>query len=388
MLQTHKVDNSASLDTILQPEFRSPGRGVWIAFVRRRFSVMLLACGAAFVAAVLYLVVAVPTFTAQAQLVVDSKAAPGDTTSVSTIVESQIEIIKSEAVARAVIRKLDLAADPEFSGHGIVRGMIRWASRLLGWSRPVTSSDLTRYAMDSFKRKLTAKRVGLTYIVQLTFDSVDPDRAAQVLNAVAETYVLAEMEAKYKSALQSEKWVRDRTIELSNQAAAAKKAVADYKRRNDIANAPSASDAGALPSQSLAAKPRELSELESAAEATARTLDNFVRVQRYMEAQQQTVGTGPVLEAHLLTEASRPSGASSPKVGLVLAIAIVGGLILGGAFGILLDLADGSIRISGYESRLSLQDGGIERSGPGGIRPDPQSEASTTTRPVRLTSSV
>ena len=101
----------------MPPEFRSPVEFLAevVAFIRRRLSIILLTCLVTLGVALLYLIAAVPTFTAKAELVVDSKAAPGDAASVSTIVESQIAIIKSEGIARAVIEKLGLAEDPEFA---------------------------------------------------------------------------------------------------------------------------------------------------------------------------------------------------------------------------------------------------------------------------------
>jgi capsular exopolysaccharide synthesis family protein len=346
MLQINRTDNSINPDT-MPPEFRSPTESLaeLVAFIRRRLSIVLLTWLVTLGIALLYLIAAVPTFTADAELVIDSKAAPGDAASVSTIVESQVAIIKSESIARDVIRKLGLAEDPEFAGQGVVSGMIRSISRLLGWSKPEAEFSVMRYALESFERKLSAKRVGLTYIVEITFDSIDPERAAQILNTVAETYIMAQMDAKYKSALRGEKWVKDRTNELSSQASAARKAVADYyKNRNDIADSADTVDAGTPPSQLTARMQGELRELEAAAESTARTYDNFLHVQRYMEAMQQH--SLPVFEARLLTEASRPLRASSPKVGIVLGISTVGGVLLSIAIGMLRDLSDRGIRTS------------------------------------------
>jgi len=308
-----------------------------MAFIRRRFSIILLACATMLVIALLYLIAAVPTFTATAKLVVDAKAAPGDTASVSTSVESQIAIIKSEGLARAVIRKLDLTNDPEFVHHGVVRGMVRSLSRQLGWSKPGTEAGDMRYALEAFERKLLAKRVGLTYIIEITFDSTSPERAVQILNTVVETNTAAQLDAKYRSALGDEKWVKDRISELSNQAVAAQQALATY-RNNGIESAGAADGVGTgtHPSQSTAKVQGELRELEVAAESAARTYDNFLRGLRYMEAQQQSFST----EAHLLTEVSRPLEASWPKAGIVLGISTVGGMLVGIAIGMLLDLSD------------------------------------------------
>ena len=351
MLQTYRRDNSASQDTsanqdtsinqnTMPPEFRSPVETLaeGIAFIRRRRTIISLTCLVTLVLAFLYLVAAAPIFTASAQLVIDSKAASGDTASASTIVESQIAIIRSEGVARAVIGKLGLAEDPEFTAQGMVRRVARSISRLLGWRKAETDSSVMRYAIESFERKLSVKRVGLTYIVDITFDSGDPERAAQILNSVAETYIMAQMDAKYRSSSQSEKWFKDRTNELSNQASAAKKAVAQFYDKTRIADSSGTVDAGRSPSQLTPSMENEARELENAAESAARTYDNFVRVQRYMEAvQQQSL---PVFEAHLLTEVSRPLTASSPKVGIVLGMSGVGGVLMGIAFGLLRDRSD------------------------------------------------
>lgn len=345
MLQITRANNPANPDgpDSLPPEFRLPTESLAeaVAFVRRRLSIILLTCSLSLGVGLLYLIAATPTFTADAQLVVDSKAAPTDATSVSTIVESHIAIIKSENIARAVIQQLDLAKDPEFAGNdSVVRTVGRSISRLLGWSGPETKSDAMSHAVESFERKLSAERVGLTYIIKVTFASGERERAAQILNAVAETYVAAQLDAKYNSSLRSEKWVKDRLNLLSSRASAAKKALADYQRdRKDIAD--SADAISANTSQSTPGTQRELRELGAAAETAATTYDNFLRALRYMDAQQQAT---PVLDAHVLSGARPPLRASSPKAGIVLAIATIGGALLGIAIAMLRDQSDRGVR--------------------------------------------
>ena len=346
MLQIYRTVNSVNPNS-MPPEFRSPTESLaeGMAFIRRRLSIILLMCLITFGIALLYLVTAVPTFTADAELVIESKAASGEATSVSTIVESQIAIIRSESIASAVIRKLGLAEDPEFADRGVVHGMIGPISRLLGWSKPETEFSVMRHAIESFQRKLSVKRVGLTYIVEITFVCTDPERAVQILNTVVEIYLVGQMDAKYQSSIRGTKWVKDRMNELSRQASTAQKAVVDYyKNRNDTADSANAVDAGAPSSQLTERMQGELRELEAAAESTARNYDNFLHMLRYMEAMQQQ--SLPVFEAHLLTEASRPLRASSPKVGMVLGISTIGGVLLGIAVGMLRDLLDRGIRTS------------------------------------------
>jgi uncharacterized protein involved in exopolysaccharide biosynthesis len=339
MLQINRTDDSIN-PAPGPPEFRSTADSLAeaVAFIRRHFSIMLLTCFVTIGAGVLYLITAVPTFTARAELVLDSKGATADPASASTIVGSQIAIIKSESVARSVIRKLGLAEDPEFAGQtGALRSMIRSISRSLGWDRPETEASPEQYALESFDRKLSAKRDGLTYIVEITIASSDPERAAQILNAVAETYIMASMEEKYKSTLRGEKWVQDRTNELSSQASAAKKAVEDYHRnRSDVADSADTVDAG-KPSSQWTAKKGDLRELEAAVESSAQAYENSLRILRRMDAMQQQ--SLPEFDAHLLTAASPPFRATWPKARIVLGISMVGGIVLGILIGVLRDLS-------------------------------------------------
>jgi uncharacterized protein involved in exopolysaccharide biosynthesis len=327
-----------------------------------------MACLAALSIAALYLIIVAPTFTAKAVLIVHAKGTPGDAASTSTIVESQIGIIKSESIARAVIAKLGLAEDPEFAPQDSdMRGMKQSIIRLLGWSKPDTEANAAiRYAVESFERKLSAKRIGPTYLVEISFVARDPDRAAQILNAVAEKYTTRQMD---NANLQDETWAKDQLNELSARASAAQRALEDYNR-----NKKDAADSA-----------HTIERLVAAADSSKSAYDNFRHVLRKMAATREQ--SSPVFEASLVTDASPPLRASWPKARTVLGISMVGGLLLGIAIGVLRDLSDRGIHPSEQESHLSVEDDRIERPVPDTVRPGHQSEASAKARPVRLTGS-
>lgn len=370
MLQTSRTDDRANRNNMLPPEFH-PAPAVSLAevlaFIRRHLLIVSMTCLATLSIATLYLITVAPTFTAKAVLIIHSQGTPGDAASASTIVESQIGVIRSESIARAVIGKLGLAEDPEFAPQDSdMRSVKQWISRLLGWSKPDTEANAAiRYAVESFERRLSAKRVGPTYLVEISFDARDPDRAAQILNAVAEKYTTRQMD---KASLQDETWAKDQLNELSTRAAAAQRALEDYNRnRTDTAD-----------------YAHNIDRLVAAAESSKTAYDNFRHVLRKMAATREQ--SSPVFEASLITEASPPLRASSPKARTALGISMVGGLLLGIAIGMLRDLSDRGIRTSEQDSYLSAQDDRIERPVTDAGRPAHPSEASNA-RPVRLTGS-
>lgn len=330
MLQTPiRSNHSISRDTVLPEGLPVVSLADVVNFIRRRFWIISLTCLVTWGIALLYLIAAVPTFTAEADLVIESKAPSTDAASVSTIVESQIGIIKSESIARAVMQKLALTEDPEFVGRvGIAGSMIRSLAQLLGWSKPEPESTVMRHALESFQRKLSVKRVGLTYIVAMSFESTDPERAAQILNTIPEIYIARQMDAKYNLSLQDEVWIQNRLTELSNQASAAQKALEDYhKNRKDTADAVNAGAERAL---------------AAAADSSKGAYDNFQRVLRRNEAARQL--STPALEASLISRALPPLKASSPKRAIVLGLSTIAGVLLGIAFGVWRDLLDQGIR--------------------------------------------
>src|SRR5262245_11700335 len=106
-------------------ETRSPLEliGYFSLVLRQQFVLVLLISVLVFALGALYAVVTPPTFTARATILIDrgkvqaqlggmARELPVDPVEI----ESQIQLIKSEAVALAVIRKFDLTNDPEFTG--------------------------------------------------------------------------------------------------------------------------------------------------------------------------------------------------------------------------------------------------------------------------------
>ncbi len=152
--------------------------------------------------------------------------------------ESQIEILKSEKVALSVIKTLHLIEDPEFfritirtfsSAFGLV-------SAVLGSRDTASNFELTRSAIRTFQSQLTIKRIGLSYVIEISFKSLSRDRAAEIANAVAEAYIVDQLEAKDQATRRASAWLQDRIGELRNQATLAERAVVDFKAKNNIVN--------------------------------------------------------------------------------------------------------------------------------------------------------
>ena len=69
---------------------------------------------------------------------------------------------------------------------------------------------MIRTASRSLMGNLTARRVGLTYIVEVSFRSPNPGRAAGVANAIVDAYILDQLESKYQTTRRASVWLQER----------------------------------------------------------------------------------------------------------------------------------------------------------------------------------
>jgi polysaccharide biosynthesis transport protein len=243
MLQANKVQS----DTNSEPMTLETSSGhatlqSFLSFVRRQFAVILFVTLLALALGVIYVATTRPSYTAQAQLLIDARKVQvfqqqsvlGDSPIDAAQVESQAEILKSENIAAAVIKNLHLTNDPEFvgSGGGLIGALV---GLVFGGSDKAASDfELFRSAVRTFQGRLTIRRLGLSYVIQIGFWSYDAERAAEIANAVADAYVTDQLEAKYQATRRASVWLQDRIKELRDQVSAAERAVVDFKTQNNI----------------------------------------------------------------------------------------------------------------------------------------------------------
>ena len=73
-------------------------------------------------------------------------------------------------------------------------------------------------------------RAGQGYILNISVTSVDPDRAARLANAVADSYVVEKLDARFEAAKRGSAWLSDRLVDLRKQLHNSEEAVADFRK--------------------------------------------------------------------------------------------------------------------------------------------------------------
>lgn len=153
--------------------------------------------------------------------VVDVKSVTPDLPGTSDVVDTQVRLIKSPEIARR-------AAD----AYAKLR------------PNDMRSAQAGRADLVSEMAKMVSvDRSGLTYVIDITAESSDPQFATDTANLFAQQYIAAQRDAKVGANQQASEWLTTRTAQLRDASAAADAELQQYKIANGLLSANGATNA-------------------------------------------------------------------------------------------------------------------------------------------------
>ena len=278
-INRHSVDHDPPDATV--PELIEFIHGI----LRQQFAIILSIATLVTALGAVYVFITPPTFTARAMMIIDRSKAHvqlgGILNEVPVEVESQVQLIKSETMALAVVKRLNLADDPEFIGPP--SGLRGWVEMLRASALPSLEPD--RVALSRTAERLKVNRTG--YVVEIEFWSLNAERAAQIVNAFAECYIEDQLKSKQQAAREAGAWLKDRIQELRDQSLIADEAVARFKASNNIV----AADGRLINDQEITQLNSQLVVTREKTAETRARLDRIEEVLRANSPDKQAIGT-------------------------------------------------------------------------------------------------
>jgi polysaccharide biosynthesis transport protein len=155
----------------------------------------------------------------------------------STGLESQVQIISTEAVAKKAMQRLNLQDDPAFAPPTKSR-VERWfgptVAEYMGRSGRRSEDWNARYRLDSFMGEVGVRRLHGTYAVNISYQSDSPARAAMFANAVAYSFLDKQIEDRSNVNRRAADWLKKRLDELRAQTATAQAAINAFRTSNSL----------------------------------------------------------------------------------------------------------------------------------------------------------
>ena len=153
--------------------------------------------------------------------------------------ETQNRKLKSENLAREVIGDLHLDAVPEFAP----KGGERWAAQ--GDEPPAAQvftvpasktrqSEIPDEVLKKFEDRLSVEPVKRSRLIELTFDSNDPQLAARVVNALASTYIAQNLEARWDASQKASDWLSQQLEKLKAKLEKSEDELQQYASKNGL----------------------------------------------------------------------------------------------------------------------------------------------------------
>lgn len=186
-------------------------------------------------------------FTAGALIMLDSHSTLLDETEgmfaglpiADTYIESEIELIRSDAIVHQVIEQEGLLEDPEFAGGDIPAGISRMIEARAGDPDEEGSQDLLQsvrllQTAKEVRKRLNVQRRGLSQGVEVSFRSRSQEKARDLANAFAETYVNDQLNNKLSASNRAMDWLRSELQTLSRETQIAEAKVEEYRSQNTL----------------------------------------------------------------------------------------------------------------------------------------------------------
>lgn len=361
----------------------------------------LIACTALFCAllAAAYVLVATPTYTAVAQLLIETSQSTTPTT-ISTPesaialdtpqIESEIALLGSEQIVERAAKIIDGTANdnkkstPSSDGSATSLDSVAapassgWLYKLIFGSPPVPvpgseERSRVRNQIAKIQGNLSVKRVGLSYVLELSYRATDPKTAAAVVNALGDAYVQDKIDGRVEAARRSSIWLETRIEEIRRLMNEAAIDVQEFKARRDyrLADRPETSGGeGALgldllPKANDGSKPATkddgpeappkkdermtsprdaptLEELDSRALTYRKIYESYLQAYTDIVQRQSYPGT----TSRVISRAEPPSARSSPRRMLTLLGSVVLGTLLGVGIALVKAAFDETVRSS------------------------------------------
>jgi polysaccharide biosynthesis transport protein len=185
---------------------------------------------------VVYLARATPLYMASTQVLLEPPERSPTDTSLSnyyyrfmdlSFIENQLAIIRSDPLLRRVVVKERLAAPPPAAAE-------QQSTDPSNESPTSAAEDSILDAINSLRGALAVSRSGQAQALNISITWTDPARAAQLANAVANAYVVNQLDARFESAKQASGWLSDRLVELRQQLRDSEEAVTKFRNEHGL----------------------------------------------------------------------------------------------------------------------------------------------------------
>ena len=145
--------------------------------------------------------------------------------------DTEVRIIQSDLLALQVIRQLNLDKRPEFGGRPDQK-----QANLVADSMQTDSNRISS-VLGAFRGHLHVSLIPNTRIIEIHYNSTDPQLAANIVNTLAATYVEQNFKTKFESTMQASDWLSKQLVDLQMKVETSQEKLVRYQKEHEILGA-------------------------------------------------------------------------------------------------------------------------------------------------------
>lgn len=171
-------------------------------------------------------------------------------------VDSQVQVIRSQALLERLVDQQNLTQDPEFNPKlreqpglvGVIKSTFNLVPKTLRrvFSPKEASAYVTREedaarlrseVAQAFGKRLDVRRNAATLVIDIKVTSASPTKAAKLANSLANLYVVDQLESKFEETRRATDWLNEKLSLLRGDLRKSEEAVEAFKAEHNLLGA-------------------------------------------------------------------------------------------------------------------------------------------------------
>jgi capsular exopolysaccharide synthesis family protein len=148
--------------------------------------------------------------------------------------QTQVEILKSDELARKVVEKLKLTTHPDYDPRQAEPSALGRIMAVFKEPVPQTEDEVLKRVVQKFKKDLNIQLVRNSQLAQISFTAYDKNLSATVPNTLADVFIENDLEARVAMTEKASQWLRDRMGDLRAKVDSSERALQDFRDREHI----------------------------------------------------------------------------------------------------------------------------------------------------------
>jgi capsular exopolysaccharide synthesis family protein len=147
--------------------------------------------------------------------------------------ETQYKVLQSATLARRVMNQLHLERDSEFNPpkEGWLQSQAHASAPI---PEPAVDPDVEQVVLREFKDRLSVDPVRRSRLVQISFESQDPQVAAQAVNALVANFIQENLESRWLSAQKASEWLSQQLESFKAKLEKSEDDLQEYAQKNGL----------------------------------------------------------------------------------------------------------------------------------------------------------